>query len=132
MKSIRIFGLLFVLVLILGACQSKPTPTSAPVAAPVQEEQGEPYPPINTVLTPTNPPVMYPDAKSGDLIPYYQVTSLITNGEVSKIVQTKDLKLFVTLKDGRTFNALEPLLDDVVNVVKQCGTPCKDVRIATE
>jgi hypothetical protein len=60
------------------------------------------------------------------------VMAMIQNGEVAKVVQTHERKLFVTLKDGRSFISWEPNFDDVLNIIQDCGEPCKDIAVATE
>ena len=76
--------------------------------------------------------VLYPDASDGDYMEWYQVTAMITNGEVEKVVQTHDLQIYITLKDGRTFVSFQPAIDDVIKFIKECGDACKDIRVATE
>lgn len=145
MKSGWLTTLILLLAVILSACQSGqpavpegseypgPAQGAPPVQAP-SSGQEYPYPGQDVMpqVTLTYPPVMYPDAKDGDEIYWGMVMAMIQNGEVAKVVQTHERKLFVTLKDGRSFISWEPNIDDVLNIIQDCGEPCKDIAVATE
>ena len=145
MKSGWLTTLILLLAVILSACQSGqpavpetpeypgPAQGAPPIQAP-SSGQEYPYPGQDVMpqVTLTYPPVMYPDAKDGDEIYWGMVMAMIQNGEVAKVVQTHERKLFVTLKDGRSFISWEPNVDDVLNIIQDCGEPCKDIAVATE
>jgi hypothetical protein len=57
---------------------------------------------------------------------------MILNGEVTQVMQTHELKVYLTLKDGRTLLAFEPQIDEVMKVIQSCGDPCSKILIATE
>ena len=145
MKSGWLTTLILLLAVLLSACQSGqpavpetpeypgPAQGAPPVQAPISGQE-YPYPgqDVMSLVTPTYPPVLYPDAKDGDEIYWGMVMAMIQNGEVAKVVQTHERKLFVTLKDGRSFISWEPNVDDVLNIIQDCGEPCKDIAVATE
>jgi hypothetical protein len=74
----------------------------------------------------------YPALKDGDKIEWDQVAGALYSGQVESVAQAHDLQVTLKLKDGRTLVSTEPAIDDIINMVKQCGDPCKDIRIATE
>ena len=150
---------ILLLAVVLSACQSgQPTASEAteypgpaqgapPIQAPGSGQEYPypsqtypypsqmipyPYPSVNSESAPGSSAVMYPDAKDGDEIYWGMVMGMIQNGEVAKVVQTHERKLFVTLKDGRSFTSWEPNVDDVLMVIQECGDPCKDIAVATE
>ena len=145
MKSGWLTTLILLLAVVLSACQSGqpavpetpeypgPAQGAPPIQAP-SSGQEYPYPGQDVMpqVIPTYPPVMYPDAKDGDEIYWGMVMAMIQNGEVAKVVQTHERKLFVTLKDGRSFISWEPNVDDVLMIIQECGEPCKDIAVATE
>lgn len=65
-------------------------------------------------------------------LPWSQAQALILGGLVTKASQSHALLVRLTLTDGRVLTAQEPKLDDVVNVVKQCGAPCSKIQVVTE
>jgi hypothetical protein len=42
------------------------------------------------------------------------------------------LTVFLTLKDGTMLETIEPVIDDVFDVIDQCGDTCSNIIIATE
>ena len=48
------------------------------------------------------------------------------------VMQTHALKVYLTLKDGRTLLSIEPAIDEVMKVIQSCGDPCKNILVATE
>lgn len=149
---VQLFVLL-ALALIVSGCQSLATPASTPVAtqAPASTAYPQPYPleTINPYLAPVEPypagdpalnaPLapaagsgLYPNAADGTEVMWVQAVAMIMNGEVAQVAQTHDLKVYLTLKDGRTLLSFEPKIDEVMLVIELCGEPCKDILIATE
>ncbi len=57
---------------------------------------------------------------------------MILDGQVNKITQAHSLQVTLTLTDGRVVNTVEPEIDAVLAVVKQCGDKCSGIAIATE
>ncbi len=106
-------------------------PTAVPATAyPLPPAPG-PYPaPYPAVMQPGGP--LYPNYQDGAEVTWEQALAMIMNGEVSKATQTHDLKVFLTLKDGRTLVTVEPAIDDVMKVIQTCGEMCKDIVVATE
>ena len=147
---IIILAILFILALTVSACQSAATATSTPTAAVTQALEQTAYPqpyPLATsdpYLAPAeqNPsayPVpgaqsasLYPGIQDGTEVMWEQAVSVIMNDEVAQVMQTHELKVYLTLKDGRTLVTVEPEIDEVNRIIKDCGAPCKDILIATE
>jgi hypothetical protein len=75
---------------------------------------------------------VYPDLKDGADVQWSQVKSIVFSGQVVKIGQTHDLNVYITLKDGRTFKTVEPVIDDILKMVQACGTLCQDIKVATQ
>jgi hypothetical protein len=156
MNLIKILSLVIFVALVTVACQfagfggsatNSPGPEPAtsyppseipaypyPLPTIPSETYSYPYPPsdVSPNLIPTFPSVLYPDAKDGDEVSWDQAVSMILNDEVSKVMQTHDLKAYLTLKDGRTLVTTQPGIDEVIKVVEKCGDKCKNIRIATE
>jgi hypothetical protein len=130
MKVKTMFLALLVIAVLFSACQAAQNPSAD---TQKQSEQAKAYPNSDLPTPAENlPAVLYPDAKDGDIVTFRQIVAMIKNGEVTKVIQTHDLKVFATLKDGRVLSAVEPQIDDVINAIKTCGDPCKNIRIATE
>ena len=133
---------LFIAIL-LSACQfGTPASTEYPAPAQGQEypypaqvispsDQEYPYPDLSADIPPP-PAVLYPDIKDGDETNWYWIEAMMWNGEVVKIVQAPEKKIFVTLKDGRTLISLQPEADYVLVVIEKCGDICKDILIENE
>lgn len=149
------FLLLF--VLIGSACQftapdaPEPTQTAAEAPLPPAEAYPQPYPlqtydpylapavpypaaypSINAPLTTGEGAGLYPAAQDGAEVIWHQAVAMILNGEVLQVMQTHELKVYLTLKDGRTLLSIEPKIDEVMRVIETCGEPCKDILVATE
>jgi hypothetical protein len=150
----KVFSLVLTVALVMVACQfagfggsATKTPDlestagyppseipAYPYPVPTFLSEPYPYPPSDASpnLIPTLPSVLYPDAKDGDEVSWDQAVSMILNGEVSQVMQTHDLKAYLTLKDGRTLVTTQPGIDEVIKVIEKCGEKCKNIRIATE
>jgi hypothetical protein len=160
MKSYKpfttILAFLSVLALIALACQfaapAAPTPTTV-VTEPPAEPYPQPYPyPLATFdpylapagpypyayplqaapLAPGQAGALYPGVLDGAEVLWYQAVSMLLNGEVTSVMQTHDLKVYLSLKDGRTLFAIEPAIDEVMRIIRDCGDTCKGILVATE
>jgi hypothetical protein len=56
---------------------------------------------------------------------------LIFSGEIEPVVQAHDRKVILQDKDGHQFMTIEPELDDIIEVTKECGTKCSNMSIMT-
>jgi len=114
----------------------EPTPPGGayPAPYPVLPTGAIPYPSSQTELGSGQAQgvLIYPGMNDGDTIDWDLVSGLVYAGYVSKIVQTHDLKVYLTLKDGRTFLTAEPAIDEIIKMIEACGETCEDVRLATE
>jgi len=108
-----------------------PSPVASLYPAPVYPTS-QPYPDLSTYPTPQTLTVLYPDATDGDEVSWTNAVAMILNGEVTQVTQTHDLKVTLSLKDGRTLITTEESIDDVIEIIEACGEKCKDIRIATE
>jgi hypothetical protein len=152
MKFMKVFTLVLFAMMLTVACQitgmgGSATDIPAPESTdsyppsdlpaypiPTFPSEPYPYPPSDTYPNPIPviPSVLYPDAKDGDEVYWEQAIGMILNDEVSQVMQTHDLKVYLTLKDGRTLVTLQPGIDEVIKVIEKCGEKCKNIRIATE
>jgi predicted small lipoprotein YifL len=158
----RIWPVLMLTLIIavsLAACGTTAPTTNPPTEQPVETtspEQGTSNPtpfqqnlpsvqdayPAPAIAAPTENPNpqsgggtagdAYPGPAQSEVIDWSIAQTRILNGEVSGVVQTQSLQVTLTLKDGRTMITTEPALDDVFNVLDQCGDPCKDVTRETK
>jgi hypothetical protein len=69
---------------------------------------------------------------SGSQIPWEEARALILAGEVEQATQLHSLKVTLILRDGRRLETVEPHIDDVFDVVDECGGPCEGMVLATE
>jgi hypothetical protein len=51
---------------------------------------------------------------------------------VRQAFQTHALEVRLYLKDGRSVVTTETRIDEVFQVIRDCGPPCADIMIATE
>ncbi len=65
-------------------------------------------------------------------LPWAQAQPLITGGLVTKASQSHSLIVRLTLTDGRVLTTQEPKIDEIMNVIKQCGAPCSKIQVSTE
>jgi hypothetical protein len=108
--------------------QGYPEPGATLPAA--EAAQAYPAPAAQPLVAQVEP--VYPNLKDGAEVQWSQVQSIVFSGQVTKIGQTHDLNVYITLKDGRTFKVVEPAIDDILKLVQQCGDLCKDVKVATQ
>lgn len=143
---------LMILILFLTACQTAPPePTLEPVVItqePSSEGDAGAYPPQAVVITPGSgegypaPDTgegfsgqsAYPEPGSEEapMISWEQAQDLILKGRVSEVFQLHNLTVFLTLDDGTRVQTVEPAIDDVFDLLEQCGDPCADIVVATE
>ena len=139
-KRILLLSIVLVLAALLGACQpdspnestqtsgpAEPSPVvgnQAPTAYPMaQPAQAQPQ------AAQGSGSGLYPGPKSGDEVTWMQAAAMIMNQEVSQIVVGSDLKVSLSLKDGRTLIAVVETPDDVTRVLTECGDPCKSIKV---
>ena len=148
MKLKKLLAMMMFVVIITVSCQvtgaDKPAVTDTPLTGmyppsdlsvgPGQVYPGSTESPANLSAYPgpTTSTVLYPDAKSGDEVSWNQALSMIQNGEVTQVMQSHDLKVYLTLQDGRTLMTVEPAIDEIIKMIKKCGENCKNIQIATE
>ena len=150
MKSGWILSLLLLFVLTSSACQiggflsspeatEEPQPPNQGYPAPPQgyPAPGQPYPypypgPYSAPPLLPNPEILYPDMDDGAEVIWFHAIAMLNNGEVTEVLQTHDLKVFITLKDGRTLVTVEPEIDTIFKEIENCGEKCKDIVVATE
>lgn len=64
--------------------------------------------------------------------PWPQVAQLIRDCKVDMITQSHDLNVRVTLDDGTKIVTVEPVIDEVLTILKETRASCGDVMFATE
>jgi hypothetical protein len=60
-----------------------------------------------------------------------EAVSLILEGKVKSVFQTHSLDVTLTLTDGRSLTTIEPQIDAVIAIIKQCNK-CANLSFATE
>jgi|GEM_PF-1054586 len=113
--------------------------TVVPVGAYPEPVGGNPNPtnavaypgPTAPALAARSDPVV-PELKTGAEVKWEQVKEIVFSGQVVQVSQTHALKVTITLKDGRKLVTVEPGIDEIIKLVRECGELCKDIRIATE
>jgi hypothetical protein len=146
--------------LLSTACQpAPPTPTSAPVGATEQApaaatvspaEESYPYPvqpqstapsgeesypaPQGQSIEGSGAESAYPipGAEQATIVSWEEAQNLIQEGQVAQVTQLHNLTVFLTLDDGSMVQTIEPDIDDVFDVIEQCGDACADILMATE
>ncbi len=151
MKKFQLISFVLILSLALFACAVL-SPGAKETVAPVietkimpAEVEAYPYPypslaPTLQVLEGGYPDpmaqysllILYPDLKDGDSLEWEQAMGAVYSSQVTKVMQTHDLKVYLTFKDGRTLVTVEPAIDDILKLIDSCGDLCKDIKVATE
>ena len=143
--------LLFVVVLVLTACGSSPTPTqetvatappvtdtpqaSSPTVAPQSTEEtasespGAAYPAPTIEIVEYDP---YPAPVEGDTLDWGKVPDILASGNVSEVFQRASLLVVITMKDGSTTSANAPAKDEIFKLLDQCGEKCNTIRRVSE
>ncbi len=142
----KAYLIVVVFALLLAACQpAVATETEAPAPvetqiltpAPAEETQEpagvEPYPgAVETTENDPNAVPAYPGPEEGvTSVVWDDATKLILDGKVDQVTQYDNLIVILVLKDGQTVSSREPVIDEVFNLIKQCGDSCKDIEIPT-
>lgn len=65
-------------------------------------------------------------------VSWTEAMQLIMSGEVYQVTQTHSREVTLVLKDGTTFEAIEPQMDEVFREIERCGDLCSDIVLATE
>jgi hypothetical protein len=92
--------------------------------------EGYPAPTTQAAPPPANVPTGYPEPS--EEIAWEQAKSLILGGQVAQVTQFHSLKVILVLKDERVVSTFEPVIDEVLAVIEECGDQCSDIIIATE
>ena len=114
--------------------------------------QGQGYPPPSSVVEPSDPSGAYPPPGQVAIEPapgvsaynpypgpvdasqieWEKAIEMIKSGQVERIVQNGIAKLAIFLKDGTVVVTTEPVMDAVLQVIQDCGDPCKMLVISNE
>ena len=60
------------------------------------------------------------------------IKAAIKNCEVKEIMQAHSLEVTATLKDGRELRAVEPKIDDIIDIALEAEEKCGKIIMATE
>jgi len=134
--------ILVVFALLLAACQPAvstetevPEPVETQIVTPTPAEASpepagdEPYP---AAEDDPNAAPAYPGPEQGSTPVEWDVaTKLIIEGKVAEVTQYDNLIVILVLKDGQTVSTREPVIDEVFNLIEECGDSCKDIEIPT-
>jgi hypothetical protein len=106
-----------------SGAETAPPPASPPPAGmpPAPPPPGSGLPSSSPSADPSVPRVSWDEAKA-----------LITSGKVKQAFQTHALEVRLYLKDGGSVATTETRIDEVFQVIRECGAPCADIMIATE
>jgi hypothetical protein len=66
------------------------------------------------------------------MISWEEAQELIESGNVTAVTQLHSLEVRILLEDGSTVVTQEPAIDDVLDVIRECGQPCASIVFATE
>jgi len=146
MRATRLFIKVLLLSIFLTACQfimgsdepkapagNAPTyPNPTQVESIIPQTYPDPTRQVEPELAQPESAMVYPEISDGEVVYWNIAIGMILSGQVTQVVQTHDLKVFITLKDGRTVETTEPAIDEVMQLIETCGDPCKEIRVATE
>lgn len=65
-------------------------------------------------------------------VSWQRAVDLVNTHKVEQVFQTHALLVALVLKDGTTVQTVEPTIDDIIRVIRNCGQPCTDIAVATE
>ncbi|PID83592.1 hypothetical protein CSB11_00425 [Candidatus Campbellbacteria bacterium] len=67
-------------------------------------------------------------------ITWIKAVDLIKNNpdQIQTIFQTHNLDISITMKDGQKFSTKESRIDEIFEIINQCGEKCKGISLATE
>ncbi len=88
-------------------------------------------PPANITPVPVLQPTGAPNPVPASLT-WSEAKQLILDGKVTQVVQAHSLVVTLTLADGSTRTTVEPQIDEVFRVVRECGERCKNIAMITE
>lgn len=118
-----IIGMLF-----LGACQERGVGGPGP-----EDSYPNPVEDITFTSTPRPEPKpgesVYPEIENNSDVVWHIAESLISNGEVERIVLLDAIRFQMFLKDGRIINSGRPKKDSIANLIQDCGEVCQDILI---
>jgi hypothetical protein len=99
-----------------------PQPVQPTLPPPAEQDLSYPYPQPN----------QYPGPGVTSEVPWSRAEEMIMGGEIARVMQTHDLKVYLTSTEGWVVMTVEPEIDAVLDVIDRCGDPCKKILIATE
>ena len=73
-----------------------------------------------------------PEIPCGSDVTWDQAIEILNQGDVEQVIQLHSLDVGLLLKDGCTYNTVEPIIDDIFKEVEKCGEPCADIIRSTE
>lgn len=139
--------LTLLLLMVLSACRSSPTPTQEPVttnppptiampaASPTIDQPSVVQNAVSAYPAPTVEIVLatpYPPPFEGETIEWSQVPDLLASGNVSEVRQKTTLEILITLKDGGQVLTTAPAKDEIFKLLDQCGETCNEIRRLSE
>lgn len=77
-------------------------------------------------------PISTEIGNSSEQISWQEAVSYIENCSVSFVGQAHSLNITLKMKNGKTFSAKEPSIDDVFELVNQNINKCGNIGLATE
>jgi hypothetical protein len=74
-----------------------------------------------------NPPTKLPTE-----VDWSRAIEILNSGQVAQVVQSHNLEVILTLKDGSQLKTIEPIIDDIIKAAELCGEVCAEVLLITE
>jgi len=65
-------------------------------------------------------------------VDWNEAITILNSGEVKSIMQTHNLDVTLTLKNGTTIHTKEARIDMIFNEIDKCGDLCDNLIMATE
>lgn len=65
-------------------------------------------------------------------IPWEEAVEIIKTGQATLVRQSSNLDVTIILKTAALISTRQPQLNDVLEVIKQCGDACKDIKIVSD
>ncbi len=72
------------------------------------------------------------ESEERGVVAWEDAVALILEGKVEQVMQSHALEVTVVLKDGTVLTTIEPVIDEVFAIVRECGVACGTMILATE
>ena len=73
-----------------------------------------------------------PSTSWPDEVDWATAIEILNSGQVAQLIQSHNLDVFLTLKDGTEIKTIEPSIDEIFKEVQLCGKVCANILLVTE